>query len=184
MRTVFGETNSRSAISRNARCVWRYGSSRSSAGVRGGPPTGSRPLARGDDPAKLRDLVGQHTERRAVDQDVVDLAHEVTSSRLFGQGPVHLRKMQTDAHGEEGQHERQRHAGSHRLRELAVRLIRGRRCAPQAGPRRRRRGCTWRSRAARCSSISSSASSRCSPASTHRPRSIAKQRELGLADDE
>ena len=87
------DTNSRSAISAMVRCVWRYGSSRSSAGLSGELPVA--PIwalaARTSRNADTRST--RTPERRAVDQDVVDLAQQVTSGSAIGQGQVDLGEL-------------------------------------------------------------------------------------------
>jgi hypothetical protein len=55
----------------------------------------------------LRHLVDEDAKSRPVEQNVVDLTHEVTSGRVVGHGPVHLGKVQSCAHGQIWQRKRQ-----------------------------------------------------------------------------
>ena len=73
---MFRDTYSRSAISRIIRCVWRYGSSRSSAGDSGDAPAvpaGAVAI----ECTELLDLGDQDAQVGALAQDVVDLAQQV-----------------------------------------------------------------------------------------------------------
>ena len=58
-----------------------------------------------------------------MEQDVVDLPQQVTCGRLVGDGGVHLGQLQAHAYGDIREGERAGRPGSHRPRELAVRLV-------------------------------------------------------------
>ena len=55
-----------------------------------------------------------------MEQDVIDLSHQVPCGRVVPDRPEHLREVQSHTDRKCGQYERQRRAGPHRLREMPV----------------------------------------------------------------
>ena len=72
----------------------------------GGPPLASTRPASSMNAAELRDVVDERAERRPLEQDVVDLSHQVPSGRVVADRPAHLREVQSHTDRERGQHER------------------------------------------------------------------------------
>jgi hypothetical protein len=60
--------------------------------------------AGGQGAAQLFDLAGEGPERRAVDQDVVDLAQKLAGRRQIGEGEVYLGQLQPSADGHGWEH--------------------------------------------------------------------------------
>ena len=150
-----------------------------------GRPAGRcRLRARGEDRAEFRYFVDEGAESRPVEQDVVDLPQQVTCGRLVGDGartpwPAAGGRARRDTAGRTC-----RTAGPASPARAGGPPPSGRRGAQRAGPRRRRRARSWRSRAAGAHRRWRAQARRCSAASAHRPRSIANTASSDLAEDD
>ena len=146
MATVLRDRNSRSPISRKVRCVCRYGSRRSSAGVRGGPaPLLSAPV-RGQQRAQGRDLVDEATQVRSMGQDLVDLAPGGGAPSAGRPGSRTPCRVAGGRGRRRGAARTCRRVASAWPGRAGARLRGGRPAAQPAGPPQRRRARSWRSR--------------------------------------
>ena len=115
------ERNNRAAICAMVKCVCKYGSSRSSAGLSGeapAPPT----FACVADPDGV-DLVDEAPDRGAVDQDVVDLVEEVAGRLRLTEGEIRNGQLQPQPNRDERNGVGSGRARTHRPPELNTRAI-------------------------------------------------------------